>query len=109
MSWLVQSQDGEPTPARTTTRWIVQYRATSGQEMTTQHDSRRAAFEQLADSLLSSALILWDLDDPRMQSQGDHLVRHALRLLVEAEENGEYGGGYLLRLSQGRKWVVCAV
>lgn len=87
--------------------WVVSYRAGNGQQMTTKHDSRREAFEILADSLLSSALILWDLDDERMQSQGDHLVRHALRLTADAEQDSE--DGYLLRLSQGRKWVVCAV
>jgi hypothetical protein len=87
--------------------WLVQYRAGNGVHMTTRHESRREAFETLADSLLASALVLWGLDSERAQSKGDHLVRHALRLCVEAEEDSP--DGYLLRLSQGRKWVVCPV
>lgn len=87
--------------------WLVQYRSTAGAEMTTRHDSRREAFEVLADSLLASAVILWGIDDDRAQSRGDHLVRHALRLSAEAEQDGT--DGYLLPLSQGRKWVVTAV
>jgi hypothetical protein len=87
--------------------WLVQYRATSGALVNTTHDTRREAFETLADSLLASALVLWGSPAKRFQERGDHLVRHALRLCVEAEEDSP--GGYLLRLSQGRKWVVCPV
>jgi hypothetical protein len=87
--------------------WLVQYKASSGAEMTTRHDTRREAFEVLADSLFSSALMLWDLGDERMQQSGDMLVRHALRLCAESEE--ESGEGYLLRLSKGRRWVVAPV
>lgn len=108
MTWLVQSQDGEPTPARTK-QWLVQYRATNGQQLTTRHDSRREAFETLADSLLASALILWGLADERMQQSGDALVRHAVRLTAEAEMGDDTSEGYLLRLSQGRKWVVTPI
>jgi hypothetical protein len=39
--------------------WLVQYRATSGALVNTTHDTRREAFETLADSLLRSALVLW--------------------------------------------------
>lgn len=89
--------------------WLVSYRATCGAQMTTRHDSRREAFETLADSLLSSALFLWDLPDERYQASGDVLVRHALRLTAEAESDEESEEGYLLRLSQGRRWVVAPV
>lgn len=98
--------------------WLVQYRATNGQQLTTKHDSRREAFETLADSLFESALTLWALGDGvshPFQSKlrrsyfdrGDVLMRHAVRLTAEAEMPGD--DGYLLRLSQGRKWVVCPV
>lgn len=87
--------------------WLVAYRATTGAEMTTQHDTRSEAFNILADSLLMSALLLWESSAPEFQERGDHLVRHALRLSAEAEEDSV--DGYLLRLSQGRKWVVTAV
>lgn len=87
--------------------WLVAYRATTGTEMTTRHDTRAEAFNVLADSLLMSALVLWSSPAPEFQERGDHLVRHALRLSAEAEEEGQ--DGYLLRLSQGRKWVVTAV
>lgn len=87
--------------------WLVQYRSSGGQQMTTRHDTRAEAFNVLADSLLMSALVLWESPAPEFQERGDHLVRHALRLSAEAEEPGE--DGYLLRLSQGRKWVVAPV
>lgn len=89
--------------------WIVQYRATNGQMLTTRHDSRESAFNGLADSLFASALFLWDLPDERYQASGDILMRHAVRLTAEAEMGDDTSEGYLLRLSQGRRWVVTAV
>lgn len=87
--------------------WLVQYRATNGQQLTTRHDSRESAFNGLADSLFASALFLWDLGGPDYEAAGDSLMRHAVRLTAEAELPGD--DGYLLRLSQGRKWVVTPV
>lgn len=87
--------------------WLVQYKASSGQEMTTKHDSRESAFNQLADTLFASALLLWESPAPKFQEQGDRLMRHAVRLTAEAEQDGT--DGYLLRLSQGRRWVVTPV
>jgi hypothetical protein len=87
--------------------WLVQYRATGGAVMTTRCETRQEAFMQLADSLLASALLLWESPAPAFQDKGDMLVRHALRLCAESEE--ESGEGYLLRLSKGRRWVVAPV
>lgn len=85
--------------------WLVSYRATNGQQLTTQHGTRAEAFQVLADSLFASALKMWELDDDRYQASGDMLVRHALRLTAEADTDED--AEYLLRLSQGRRWLVC--
>lgn len=89
--------------------WLVQYRATTGAQMTTKHDSRAEAFSTLADSLFATALLLWETEDERHQTAGDRLISHAVRLTAEAEMGDDSCDGYLLTLSQGRKWVVCAV
>lgn len=86
--------------------WLVQYRATTGAQMTTQHDTRAEAFSVLADGLLATALLLWDAGHG---DQGDRLLHHAVRLTAEAEMGDDSSDGYLLNLSKGRKWVVCSV
>lgn len=90
--------------------WLVQYRAANGAQMVTRHDSRREAFEVCADGLFATALRLWGLGGPANVRMGDILIRHAIRLTAEAEmesQDTESGDGYLLRLSEGRRWVVC--
>lgn len=77
--------------------------------MTTQHDSRAEAFSTLADSLLACAVLLWETPSRRAHEKGDHLLHHAVRLTAEAEMGDDSCDGYLLNLSQGRKWVVCSV
>lgn len=88
--------------------WIVSYRALSGVEMCTRHDTREDAFTALADQLLTAALKLWSLEDPKLRESGDRLVRHAIRLQAESEEPTDSQEGYLLNLSQGRRWLVAA-
>lgn len=84
--------------------WLVSYRASSGVGTTTKHDTRAEAFSTLADGLLATAVLLWDAGHG---DQGDRLMHHAVRLTAEAGQDSD--DGYLLRLSQGRKWVVCSV
>ncbi len=83
--------------------WLVQYRGLNGVVMTSEHPSRDAARDVLTDSLMESAVRLWDLGlsgDRRLLERGDLCARHAARLLDTTE------GEYVVALSGGRKWLL---
>lgn len=90
--------------------WLVQYRASDGQTITTEHPDRGSAVGTMVDSLIGSAVRLWQLGGvdcshhparAGLMARGDSLMEHAVRLMATEE------GSYLLQLSQGRRWIVC--
>lgn len=89
--------------------WLMQYRTPDGVTLDARYGSRRDAMNALADTLFQTTLFLWDLGGTANEEFGDILMRHAVRLTAEAEAPGDCNDGYLLRLSQGRKWVVTPV
>ena len=91
--------------------WLVQYRARTGDVMTTQHDTREAARDALVDQLLESALTLWAIGSTYPKSakarqgfldRGDRFIHHAARLMETTED------AYVIAGAGNRKWILCS-
>lgn len=94
--------------------WLLQYRAASGDTVSSAHDSREAACDALVDQLIESAMKMWEIGasiganpwDGRRQEyndRGDRLIHHACRLL-DTEDSS-----YVVSLSGGRRWLLAEV